>query len=311
MSTVSAQQVRDYIIDRLATGTYPLWSKLPTSRELAEELGAHRNTVAKAYKMLADMGLVTLKQGRGTYVTDVLDNTNRIARQEQVQFLAAELVQKARRLGVAQNELEQIIHREIEAHYVSKPLQAAFVECNTDDTETAVDEIHLLTGFRVAPLLLDAIVADPSGAAAGFDVFFTSLVHIKQVSSLLSDVEGDPTIIGVYTQPDEEALNQIAQIKSGSKVLVIGSNADGAQRFQAQIQTVAAVNISTLVMPSDDEILARAAHHDVIICSRSRSKQVHGLPLHKQVIVLPFHISQRSAAKITEALMEPREVVAA
>ena len=68
MGQLSAHAVRDIVIDRLASGAHPIGSKLPTSRELAAEIGAHRNTVAKAYQELANLGLVSVRQGRGTYV---------------------------------------------------------------------------------------------------------------------------------------------------------------------------------------------------------------------------------------------------
>jgi DNA-binding transcriptional regulator YhcF (GntR family) len=310
MGNTSVQQVRDLILDRLASGQYPLWSKLPTSRELAKELGAHRNTVAKAYQTLAEMGLVTLRQGRGTYVTDVLDENNRASLFEQIQTGAATLVQKARRLGASREELERILATEIDLCYATNSLRAAFVECNTDDTEAAVDEIHLLTGFWVKPLLLDTIVAETESVATEYDVLFTSLTHVKEVTTLLESADAYVTIIGVFTQPDEEALGQIAQIKPDSHVLVIGSNVVGARRFDSQIKTVASVRTTILIMPTDDEIRQCAAKSDVVICSRSRAGQVQALNLPLPVIVLPFHISQPSAGKIVEALTEPREVVA-
>ena len=310
MGNISVQQVRDVILDRLVNGVYPLWSKLPTSRELALELGAHRNTVAKAYQALAEMGLVTLRQGRGTYVTDVVDEDNRASLLEQVKTGAANLVQKARWLGASREELERILASEIDLCYAPNSLRAAFVECNTDDTEAAVEEIHLLTELWVSPLLLDTIIGGATGVANDYDVIFTSLTHVKEVSTLLEAVAADVKVIGVYTQPDEEALCAIAQIKPNAHVLVVGSNTDGARRFDSQIKTVASVSTTILVLPTDEEIIQHARECDVVICSRSRAAQVRALNLDISVIVLPFHISQPSASKIVEALTEPREVVA-
>ena len=306
MSNISVQQVRDLILDRLATGLYPLWCKLPTSRELAQELGAHRNTVAKAYQALAEMGLVTLRQGSGTFVTAVLDDNNRAPLLEQLQTGAASLVQKARWLGASRDELERILGAEIDLYYATNIRRAAFVECNTDDTEAAVDEIHLLTGFWVSPLLLDTIEADRQAVANEFDVLFTSLSHIKEVSTLLESCAPTVKIIGVFTQPDEDALGQIAQITPNANVLIVGSNAVCVRRFDSQIKSVASVCTTILVMPSDAEIMEVAAQCDVVICSRSRASQVQALKLGLPVIVLPFHISQPSASKIVEALTEPR-----
>jgi len=44
--------------------------KLPPVRRLAEELVVNPNTVAKAYSLMEQAGLVTTRQGAGTFVAD-------------------------------------------------------------------------------------------------------------------------------------------------------------------------------------------------------------------------------------------------
>ena len=56
MKRLSVQDVVDHVVDRLASGIYPPGGRLPTSRSLAAELGVHRNTIAKAYQSLVDLG---------------------------------------------------------------------------------------------------------------------------------------------------------------------------------------------------------------------------------------------------------------
>jgi DNA-binding transcriptional regulator YhcF (GntR family) len=65
MKQNAVQDVVSFVLDRLASGLYPPGGRLPTSREMAEELGVHRNTVAKAYKSLADLGLICSTAGGG------------------------------------------------------------------------------------------------------------------------------------------------------------------------------------------------------------------------------------------------------
>jgi len=44
--------------------------QLPTVRQLAMDLGVHHNTVAEAYRILADEGWLDLKRGRGATVIE-------------------------------------------------------------------------------------------------------------------------------------------------------------------------------------------------------------------------------------------------
>jgi GntR family transcriptional regulator/MocR family aminotransferase len=64
------RQLFDRIVDRIRSGAFPPGTRLPPSRALADELGAHRNTVVRAYADLADAGFVTSTVGRGTFVVE-------------------------------------------------------------------------------------------------------------------------------------------------------------------------------------------------------------------------------------------------
>jgi len=59
------QQIRNQIMD----GTLPYGSLLPSEPKLASELQLSRATIKQAYDGLVKEGLVTRKQGRGTYVS--------------------------------------------------------------------------------------------------------------------------------------------------------------------------------------------------------------------------------------------------
>ena len=62
------RQIFDQVVARIETRAFPPGFKLPPSRELARELGTHRNTVARAYTDLEDAGFVSAGVGRGTFV---------------------------------------------------------------------------------------------------------------------------------------------------------------------------------------------------------------------------------------------------
>ena len=51
-------------------GEFEPGAQLPTVRQLATDLGVHHNTVAEAYRLLADEGWLDLRRGRGAVVLD-------------------------------------------------------------------------------------------------------------------------------------------------------------------------------------------------------------------------------------------------
>ena len=63
------QQLFDEIVRRIRNGAFPPGHKLPPTRALAKSVGAHRNTVVRAYEALEDAGFVESTVGRGTFVS--------------------------------------------------------------------------------------------------------------------------------------------------------------------------------------------------------------------------------------------------
>ncbi|PWI33263.1 PLP-dependent aminotransferase family protein [Vibrio albus] len=70
MSSTKFSKIAQIIEKRIDEGEYPLNSKLPTHRVLADELDTTPATVAKAYKLLADKGRLESFIGRGTFVCE-------------------------------------------------------------------------------------------------------------------------------------------------------------------------------------------------------------------------------------------------
>jgi GntR family transcriptional regulator len=62
------RQIVDSIRALLVSGALEPGDALPPVRQLAIDLGVHFNTVAEAYRILADEGWLDLKRGRGAVV---------------------------------------------------------------------------------------------------------------------------------------------------------------------------------------------------------------------------------------------------
>jgi GntR family transcriptional repressor for pyruvate dehydrogenase complex len=62
-------EIMSMITDNILTGNLKPGDKLPTELELAESLGVGRNSVREAMKMLHSIGLIEVKMGAGTFIT--------------------------------------------------------------------------------------------------------------------------------------------------------------------------------------------------------------------------------------------------
>ena len=64
------EQIADELRARLLAGEIRPGARLPSVRSLAIDLGIHHNTVAQAYRAIAEEGWVELTRGRGATVLD-------------------------------------------------------------------------------------------------------------------------------------------------------------------------------------------------------------------------------------------------
>jgi GntR family transcriptional regulator/MocR family aminotransferase len=65
------QQIESHLRQAILSGNLPSETRLPASRQLAQDLGVNRATVENAYSALEAEGLVFSKMGSGTYVLPV------------------------------------------------------------------------------------------------------------------------------------------------------------------------------------------------------------------------------------------------
>ncbi len=64
------QKIVDQIEGRILTGELRLGDHLPSEREMAEQFRVSRTAVREAVRALAEKGLVQVRPGRGTYITN-------------------------------------------------------------------------------------------------------------------------------------------------------------------------------------------------------------------------------------------------
>lgn len=100
-------QIVDEVRRALVLGTLAPDDPLPSVRQLAVELRVNPNTVSQAYRELERDGVVHVRRGQGTYVSEVqLNGTERRALARDV---AVRALRDAHRNGLSADELIEAI----------------------------------------------------------------------------------------------------------------------------------------------------------------------------------------------------------
>lgn len=102
------EQIVEQVRQRIAGGALKPGDQLPTVRQLAAELRVNFNTVARAYRMLDDAGLISTQQGRGTYIREHAAPESQLAlREDLLANLTRRHINEARQLGFSLAEIQQ------------------------------------------------------------------------------------------------------------------------------------------------------------------------------------------------------------
>ncbi len=103
-------QVVQRIKERIAGGSLSPGSQLPTVRSLALELRVNFNTIARAYRILDEVGIISTQQGRGTYVMEISPpEVSEKIRQKALAALTQRYLADADRLGALPEELSKLM----------------------------------------------------------------------------------------------------------------------------------------------------------------------------------------------------------
>jgi GntR family transcriptional regulator len=91
--------------------------QLPTTRQLAVKLGINFNTVARAYRLLDQEGLISTQPGRGTFILDFRRKKSRKKEKTgHIEELTRFYIRKAAQLGFGPQEIkdcfEKMVHEE-------------------------------------------------------------------------------------------------------------------------------------------------------------------------------------------------------
>jgi len=103
------RQIADAIRALMVEGALSPGDPLPTVRQLAVDLAVHHNTVAQAYRDLADEGWLDLRRGRGAVVT--ARSTPRPSSGAEASFRQQlrELIAKSRAAGLSPQAVAKVL----------------------------------------------------------------------------------------------------------------------------------------------------------------------------------------------------------
>ena len=109
-------QIMEQVRQMVDSGELKKGDQLPTVRQLATDLRVNFNTVARAYRLLDEAGLISTQHGRGTYIwEEPSPETMQRLRQEGLEGLTRRYLAQAARRGFTPQEVMLALEEKVRA----------------------------------------------------------------------------------------------------------------------------------------------------------------------------------------------------
>ena len=304
LSVPLAVQLTGQIEYALTCGDLLPGQRLPTVRDLADELGVSPMTVSSVYRTLQSKGLVVSRVGDGTYVSDRFGAPTELAAREEILERAIDhLLRVARTHDVTTAELIQRLQVR-QARVDREAMRFLFVGVFATATQAYADQACAALGPGNT---VDAATIEELGRHAtpipveGYDAILTIGYRVAEVESM---VAGAAPVIAVPFLPSEETRTRLARLQPGSQLLAIATfpqfvgvlNASLA-RYAPHTEVTASGTADTIDL---DHVLGR---FDAVIYATGSEHIVSRVPKGVPAIEYRHVPDERLLARLTRAVV--------
>ncbi len=225
------KQIVEQILRQVKQGILRPGDRLPTERELAEQLQIARGTVKKAYKELADNNIIEVIQGSGSYIyndRDVYDVEHRKLASQ----LIEQMLDKLESWNLSEREISAMLRLSLAKRSAMQALvRLALVDCNPESLTLFKRQLSYIPGISSSVFLVDTVILEDDAGRLfeNFDLVLTTVTHYEQVANCLAGtqipvvaVDVSPsrqTIVSISTLPPEASIGILCQSNKFSNLI--------------------------------------------------------------------------------------------
>ncbi len=208
------QQLSDRIASDIKSGVLKPGDKLPTVRDLAEELCLAKGTIKRAYDELCREDLVEMTQGRGTFVRYRPMNSK--SRKERAMAAIDQMLETLRELSLSPEEMRIFVELKLrECLQHGNRVRIGFVECSPEILGQIADRLREYPQIEVSPYLLEDILRYPYKIADDTDLVITSATHAAALEEALPNSKN---LVKMALAMRPQCVRNIAQLNENAKV---------------------------------------------------------------------------------------------
>ncbi|MEW9095642.1 MAG: GntR family transcriptional regulator [Clostridiaceae bacterium] len=302
-------QVKKQIMDLIKDGALKVGFKMPTERELSENLQISRNTVSMAYRELEGEGVLKSYQGRGTFVAEEVKLWKDEDIKEKINKFVDLAFEEAIESGIDAEEFIEIVTERIEEkRKLIDEISGLYVECNIEQSRIFAKQLKERTNIDFKPVTvndLKSMEKETEELLEKCQIIITTFNHVNEVRRFTRNY--NKKVLGVAITPNLETIVRIARFPIGTKFAFVCISEEFKFKVRDALEKAGLSNINIEYTNSvDKEELARIIKNsDVIIASPGRYNDVYELDYgKKEIIDFLYNLDDGSVKALKSKLLE-------
>lgn len=285
---------------------YRAGEPLPSLRQLADELGANRNTVQKACQSLIARGILEARAGRQAPLVRRIPPADGFLAQFREQAHA--VIWQAMAGGVPRTQALHELVALVDQLYDHAQLRIRFLECNEYDSTVMGRELARLIDSSVEAGLVDELADSAEALAEQYDLIVTTFHHLAEVNQALGQQRAK--VIGVDTRLAPETLLGIARLGQRRVGLVCTLAATGRtiQHIILSYQPGCQIELALIDSPADVRRAVQACEQ--LLVTHNCVDALERITDRTPDVVIEFRIDDQSIAFLRERVQLLRQRLA-
>ncbi len=304
-------QVKNQIIYEIKNGKLKIGDKVPTERELAQNLNISRNTISNTYNLLEQEGVLISYQGKGTFVAEEENTWKDQTTKDKVLKIIDLALDQALEIGLDTEEFLALVQNRVkEKEEIMKNVSVLFIECNVEQAKLFAKELSSITNLNLIPLTISEVIDMDEivkKAVEDHRIVITPFSHVNEIKNLLDD---DKEIFGVAVNPSLETIVKIAKYPKGTKYGLLSLSNKFCLQVEQALKSAGLmdIDIKNSTSKGHDEIVKLIEESDVIIVSPGRDDEIKKLVGEgKDIIRFDYILDENSVKAIMSKIIEAME----
>lgn len=302
-------QVKKQIMNLIKSGALKVGNKMPTERELSENLKVSRNTISTAYNELEQEGVLKSYQGRGTFVAEEANPWKAQNIKEKITKFVDLALEEAIEAGMDVDEFLEIVTQRVkEKKEIMSKITALYVECNIEQSKMFSKQLMDSTNMNVIPFTLDDIKninKENQEILEKCQVIISTFNHVNEVVKLTKPFNKE--VIGVAINIDLETIVKIARYSEDTKFGFVCISQEFMFKARGALERAGLGNINIQYSNTTDnnELVKLVNNSDVIIVSPGRYRDVgENIGADKTILQFLYSLDDSSVKALKSKIME-------